>query len=83
MVFNHTIHHIADHYALVRGGLELLDQDTKKMFVHVHRSSTGFEALTDQVEAVRKLFGYEVVIERASLEDIMYYMKGGGRGCII
>lgn len=76
LVFNHSTHHIAENYALVRGGLELLDRDTEKVFLHIHRSSTGFEALTNQVKRVKNMFGDTVVIERASLEDIMYYMKG-------
>ncbi|OCA90441.1 sodium ABC transporter ATP-binding protein [Bacillus sp. FJAT-27225] len=76
LVFNQSIHDIADNYALVKGGLDLLDKDTVKDFVHVHRASTGFEAVTDNVRAVRKTFGDTVIIEPASLEDIMYYLKG-------
>ncbi|MED4454903.1 ABC transporter ATP-binding protein [Metabacillus fastidiosus] len=77
LVFNQSIHDVAENYALVKGGLELLDRDTEKAFVHVHRASTGFEALTDNIKAVKNTFGDTVVIERASLEDIMYYLKGG------
>ncbi|AUD15070.1 MULTISPECIES: ABC transporter ATP-binding protein [unclassified Planococcus (in: firmicutes)] len=77
LVFNHTIHDIADNYVIVKGRLDLLDKDTEKSFIHVHRSSTGFEALSDNSQAVKAIFGEAVVIERASLEDIMYYLKGG------
>ncbi|MDQ0300367.1 ABC-2 type transport system ATP-binding protein [Salibacterium salarium] len=77
LVFNQSIHDIAENYALVKGGTELLDRDTEKDFVHVHRGPTGFEALTDNVKAVKDTFGDTVFIERASLEDIMYYLKGG------
>ncbi|MED4402256.1 ABC transporter ATP-binding protein [Metabacillus fastidiosus] len=77
LVFNQSIHDVAENYALVKGGLELLDRDTEKAFIHVHRASTGFEALTDNIKAVKNTFGDTVVIERASLEDIMYYLKGG------
>lgn len=77
LVFNQSIHDVAENYALVKGGLDLLDRDTEKVFVHVHRASTGFEALTDNIKAVKNTFGDTVVIERASLEDIMYYYKGG------
>ncbi|WP_053362392.1 ABC transporter ATP-binding protein [Bacillus sp. FJAT-27251] len=76
LVFNHSIHEIAENYALVKGGLDLLDRDTEKDLVRVHRASTGFEALTDDVSAVKNTFGDNVIIERASLEDIMYYLKG-------
>ncbi|WP_342532490.1 ABC transporter ATP-binding protein [Lysinibacillus sp. FSL K6-0057] len=77
LVFNQSIHDVAQNYALVKGELELLDRDTEKAFVHVHRATTGFEALTDNIKAAKNIFGDTVIIERASLEDIMYYFKGG------
>ncbi|MEH6942987.1 ABC transporter ATP-binding protein [Bacillus sp. JJ722] len=77
LVFHKSIHDVAENYALVKGGMDLLDRDTEKAFVHIHRASTGFEALTDNINAVNNTFGDAVVIERASLEDIMYYLKGG------
>ncbi|MFL0365739.1 ABC transporter ATP-binding protein [Pseudobacillus sp. 179-B 2D1 NHS] len=76
VVFNQSIHDVAENYALVRGGMDLLDRDTEKAFVHIHRAPTGFEALTDDIKEVKDIFGNSVVIERASLEDIMYYLKG-------
>ncbi|AMO85712.1 Daunorubicin/doxorubicin resistance ATP-binding protein DrrA [Solibacillus isronensis B3W22] len=76
LIFNQSIHEVAENYALVKGRLELLDRDTEKAFVHVHRATTGFEALTDNIKAVNNTFGDAVVIDRASLEDIMYYLKG-------
>lgn len=77
LVFNQSIHDVAQNYALVKGQLNLLDRDTEKAFVHVHRATTGFEALTDNIKAAKNIFGDTVIIERASLEDIMYYFKGG------
>ncbi|MGE7934738.1 ABC transporter ATP-binding protein [Viridibacillus arvi] len=77
IVFNQSIHDLAENYTLVKGGIDLLDRDTEKDFVHIHRSSTGFEALTDNIKEVKNTFGDTVIIERPSLEDIMYYLKGG------
>ncbi|MGD6896602.1 ABC transporter ATP-binding protein [Bacillus sp. MMSF_3328] len=76
LVFNQSVHEVGENYALVKGGLELLDRDTEKAFVHIHRAPTGFEALTDNIELVNNTFGHSVVVEQADLEDIMYYMKG-------
>ncbi|WP_242144018.1 MULTISPECIES: ABC transporter ATP-binding protein [unclassified Bacillus cereus group] len=78
LLFNQSIHEIEENYALVKGSTDLLDRDTEKAFVHVHRAPTGFEALTNNVAEVEGIFGNEVLIERASLEDIMYYSKGVG-----
>lgn len=77
LVFNQSIHDVAENYALVKGGLDLLDRDTEEAFVHIQRAPTGFEALTDNIKSVKNIFGDSVVIEQAALEDIMYYFKGG------
>ncbi|RKQ30398.1 ABC transporter ATP-binding protein [Oceanobacillus halophilus] len=77
LVFSKSIHDVTEDYALVKGRIDLLDRDTEKAFVHVHRAPTGFEALTDNTTEVKEIFGDTVVMERASLEDIMYYFKGG------
>ena len=77
LVFNQSIHDVVENYAIVKGRLDLLDRDTEKAFIHVHRASTGFEALTDNTKAVKNIFGNSVAIDRASLEDIMYHLKGG------
>lgn len=75
--FNHSVHYLEENYALVKGKLEMLDSDTEKMFIHVEKTSTGFVGLTSNVAETAKVFGESVVIERATLEDIMYYAKGG------
>ncbi|WP_377890730.1 ABC transporter ATP-binding protein [Alkalihalobacillus sp. R86527] len=76
LVFHETSEDISEQYAIVKGGLQLLDRDTEQDFVNIYRTSTGFEALTDNVNAVKNTFGEGVIIERASLEEIMYHMKG-------
>ncbi|MFI8708811.1 ABC transporter ATP-binding protein [Bacillus sp. NPDC077411] len=78
LIFNQSIHEVGENYALVKGSTDLLDRDTEKAFVDIHRAPTGFEALTNNVAEVEQIFGNEVIIERASLEDIMYYSKGVG-----
>ncbi|GLO64668.1 ABC transporter ATP-binding protein [Oceanobacillus kimchii] len=77
IVFTQTIHGVSESYALVKGGVELLDRDTEQYFEEIQRSSTGFEALTSDVDQVKQIFGDEVIIDPASLEDIMFYLKGG------
>lgn len=76
LILNQSVHDISENYALVKGGLDLLDRDTEKAFIHVQRQATGFEALTNDIATVKSIFGESVVIDEASLEDIMYYLKG-------
>lgn len=76
LILNQSVHDISENYALVKGGLDLLDRDTEKAFIHVQRRATGFEALTNDIATVKSVFRESVVIDEASLEDIMYYLKG-------
>lgn len=64
---------IMDRYSIVKGSKDLLDMDTKKEFIKVRENSYGFEALTNNVQRVKTIFRDKVVIERASLEDIMVF----------
>ncbi len=73
IVFSEAKDDILQNYAMVKGGLDLLDKDIRKEFIGLRETSVGFEALTDDVGKIRNLFGEKVLIERASLEDIMVY----------
>lgn len=77
IIFSKDLQEIEAEYAIVRGGMELLDHDTEQYFLSIKRTNSGFEALTADYKAVEKLFGKEAIIEKASLEEIMYYSRGG------
>lgn len=73
IIFSESKDQILDKYAIIKGSKELLDSDTEKEFINIRRNSFGFEALTDNVDKIRRLFQKDVVIDKASLEDIMVY----------
>ena len=75
--FTKEFYRIEEEYALVKGGNELLDGDTTKEFIAIRKSSHGFEALTANKERVKEIFGEMVLMEKATLEDIMFYTKKG------
>ncbi|MFS0614528.1 ABC transporter ATP-binding protein [Lederbergia ruris] len=79
ILFHKPIYELQEQYALVKGSTDLLDRDTEENFIKIDRSSTGFQALTDKVGKVKKLFGDHIIIEEASLEEIMVYMKAANR----
>lgn len=73
IVFSKTKDDIMESYGIVKGGLELLNSSSRKEFLGIRENAFGFEALTDDQNKVKKLFGDKVVIEKPSLEDIMVY----------
>lgn len=76
ILFNDSMDDVQERYALVKGSTDLLNRDTEKNFIKVDRSSTEFQALTNDARKVRIIFGDQVEIEEATLEDIMFYAKG-------
>lgn len=73
ILFNESISNIQERYALVKGNANLLDHDIEKSFISIERSSTEFQAITNNAEETRRLLKGQVVMEEASLEDIMFY----------
>ena len=64
---------VTENYKVVKGPNELINLENSKLFKGVRKTEFGFEALTDDESAVRQKFTNSLVIEKASLEDILYY----------
>lgn len=79
ILFNESISDIQERYALVKGNTNLLNHDIEKSFINIERSSTEFQAITNNAEEIRRLLGGQVVMEEATLEDIMFYTKGASQ----
>jgi len=77
IVFSQSKDEILQNYAIVKGGLDILDQDKRREFIGLRETKVGFEALTDNMDKMRRMFGNKVLIERATLEDIMVYSVRG------
>ena len=73
IIFSKSKDDILERYGIVRGGKNLLNEETREFFKGYRTSDVGFEALTDNVDESRKRFGPNVIIEKATLEDIMYF----------
>lgn len=76
-IFTKELYQIEEEYAIVKGGLDLLDRETEKEFISIRKSNYGFEALTANKARTEEVFGEMVLIEKPTLEDIMYYTKKG------
>ena len=75
LVFTKEFYEIEEDYAIVKGGTELLDRDTEQEFIGIRKSNHGFEALTANKNRIETIFGETVMIEKPTLEDIMFYTK--------
>lgn len=71
---------ILESYRIVKGNRELLtDQSFSAMLSGVIVNQFGFEALTSQSANIQKAFKDRVIIDKASLDDIVLYtVRGNG-----
>ncbi|MGM7636976.1 ABC transporter ATP-binding protein [Bacillus sp. Hm123] len=76
-IFTKEFYQIEEEYAIVKGGIELLDRDTEQEFIAIRQSNHGFEALTANKARIENIFGDMVLIEKPTLEEIMFYTKKG------
>jgi ABC-2 type transport system ATP-binding protein len=77
IVFSAAKDEVLEKWAVVKAGNELLNDDNRKFFRGTRKREFGFEALTSNAAEARRRFAGKAVIEKASLEDIMYYMTRG------
>ncbi len=72
---------VLDRYSLVKGDLNLLNETTRRLFSGVVTGEFGFVGLTDDTaQALRELGGEGVLVDRATLEDVVYYTGRTGDG---
>ncbi|SMG22909.1 ABC transporter ATP-binding protein [Paenibacillus aquistagni] len=79
LVFSEAKDSLLERYAIVKGDLQLLDSDIRKLFVGMRETAVGFEGLVEDRQQAAQLFGEHVILDKATLEDIMYYTAKGGR----
>ncbi|KEH99173.1 ABC transporter ATP-binding protein [Clostridium massiliodielmoense] len=77
MIFSQNKDEILENYAIVRGGLDLLNDENKKYFIGVSKNSFGFEAIVKNKNEVKRIFKDKCIIERPTLEDIMIHTVRG------
>lgn len=67
---------LLDTHGLVKGDKMMLDEDTRKLFLKLKETAYGFEGITNKKADVREQMK-GVIIERATIEDIMLAYVGG------
>lgn len=72
---------ILERHVLVKGGRWDLTEAVRRRLQGVVAGAFGFVGLTDDLEGVREAWGEgEMVVERATLEDVVYYTGRTGEG---
>jgi ABC-2 type transport system ATP-binding protein len=67
---------IRETWGVVKGPNELLAGVPPPLLRGLRRTSLGFEGLTDDIPTARRTLGTGVVIDRASVEDILVFLSG-------
>jgi ABC-2 type transport system ATP-binding protein len=79
--FTLTREEVLERYALVKGDPGILTEEVRALFSGLVVGDFGFVALTDDVGATREALGGEsVVVDRATLEDVVFYTGRKGKG---
>lgn len=78
LVFSKTKDEITENWGVVKGGEEILKDEYKLIIKGFRKNKFGVEALTSDLKTAKEAFNRETVFEKASLEDIMFYINKGG-----
>lgn len=68
---------VLDKWGIVKGGNNWLTRENEQLFKGIRRNRYGFEGLTHDIKSMEREYKGELVYEKASLEDIMYFTAKG------
>ncbi|MDH4196026.1 MAG: ABC transporter ATP-binding protein [Candidatus Aminicenantes bacterium] len=75
LLFSTTRDEILEKWAIIKGGNELLTAETRGLIRGLQSGPHGFRALTDRAEeARRQLADKGAVVERGTLDDIVFFL---------
>lgn len=78
IIFQQNKDDLLDNYRIVKGNTALLNDQNKKLIKNLKVSSYGFAGITDRAAEVKKELP-DVLLEKASIEDIMLAYIGGDK----
>lgn len=72
-----TKDNILENHIIVKGKKELLNNETRNIFISINENAFGFEGLVNNRKKAYEMFGEEVLYDKPNLEDILtYYTRG-------
>lgn len=78
IVFQTSKTNMQENFHLIKGHSGFLDNDTRSLFIGLTETDAGFTALYEGDMSLFEGFGDNILIETATIEDIMYYMVKKG-----
>ena len=78
VVFSSSREEIQDNWLMVKGGNELLEERYRPLFQAVRSTVYGIQALTSRSEEARRAFAAgQVLLERPTLDEIVFFLSKG------
>lgn len=74
IVFQKSMEELQNQFHIVKGKTDMIDADTKELFAGIQKTEMGFSGLFEGDPSIFAPYGNEIIIEKATLEDIMYFM---------
>ena len=72
-----TKDNILENHIIVKGKKELLNNETRNIFISINENAFGFEGLVNNRKKAYEMFGEEVLYDKPNLEAILtYYIRG-------
>ena len=72
-----TKDNILENHIIVKGKKELLNNETRNIFISINENAFGFEGLVNNRKKAYEMFGEEALYDKPNLEDILtYYTRG-------
>jgi ABC-2 type transport system ATP-binding protein len=79
LLFSATRDEVIERWAIVKGGTDLLTEETERLFKSVRLGPYGFTGLTSDREEAGRLLGEKgAVIERVKLDDLVFLLSRSG-----
>lgn len=80
ILFNLEKEALLDTYKKVKGPSDIVDNEINELLIGKRTSSLGFEAMSNSSETLTELFGNKVLVEKLTVDEVMYFIKNNKRG---
>ncbi|PAV30949.1 sodium ABC transporter ATP-binding protein [Virgibacillus profundi] len=74
VIFQKSMEELQSQFHIIKGKSDIIDADTKELFSGLQKTKIGFSGLFEGDPSIFDPYGEEIIIEKAALEDIMYFM---------